>query len=209
MARYTDARCKLCRREGTKLFLKGDRCMTEKCAMERRAYPPGERGRNARIKLSGYGVQLREKQKLRRMYGLLERQFHNYFKRAERMKGVTSELLVQLLERRLDSIVYRLGFAPSRISARQLVRHGHFNVNGRRVDIPSYLLRAGDVVELRERGRTMPLVEATLETRGRREIPVWLSLDREAFRGTMLELPTMEHLTVPLELQQIVELYSK
>jgi small subunit ribosomal protein S4 len=209
MARYTDARCKLCRREATKLFLKGERCMTEKCAMERRAYPPGERGRDARIKLSGYGMQLREKQKLRRMYGLLERQFHNYFKRAERMKGVTSELLVQLLERRLDSIVYRLGFAPSRISARQLVRHGHFNVNGRRVNIPSYLLRAGDVIELRERSRSMPLVEATLETRTGREVPVWLSLDREAFRGTMLELPTAEHLTVPVELQQIVELYSK
>ncbi|KPJ54297.1 30S ribosomal protein S4 [candidate division TA06 bacterium DG_24] len=209
MARYTDARCKLCRREGTKLFLKGERCITEKCAMERRAYPPGERGRDSRMKLSGYGVQLREKQKLRRMYGLLERQFHNYFKKAERMKGVTSELLVQLLERRLDNTVYRLGFAPSRISARQLVRHGHFTVNGKRVDIPSFLLRAGDVVELREKGRSMPLVEASLEERGRRELPAWLSFDRESFRGTMMELPTLEHVAVPVELQQIVELYSK
>ena len=209
MARYTGSVCRFCRRETTKLFLKGDRCHTDKCALERRNYAPGQHGQG-RIKVSDYGTQLREKQKMKRTYGLLEGQFRAYFKRADRMKGVTGENLLILLERRLDSIVYRLGFATSRSEARQLVRHNHFKVNGRKVNIPSFLVRPGDVVELREKSREVTRVNEALDGVMRRGVPSWLELDRPAFKGSLKSLPVREELTTPaFQEKLIVELYSK
>ena len=208
MARYRGSECRLCRREGLKLFFKGDRCYTEKCAFERRGYAPGEHGQ-ARKKHSDYGVQLREKQRLKRMYGLLEKQFRGYFERADRMQGITDSNLLVLLERRLDNVVFRLGFAPSRNEARQLVRHSHFLVNGRKVNIPSYTVRKDDVVELREKSRKVLPILDSLETVARRGIPGWLELDKDNFKGLVKAIPTREDITMPVQEQLVVELYSK
>ena len=208
MARYTGPSCRLCRREGSELFLKGERCYTDKCAIKRRSYPPGQHGQG-RIKVSDYGVQLREKQKVRRIYGILENQFRGYFEMADRMKGVTGENLLFILERRLDNVAYRLGFATSRTEARQLVRHGHFTLNGRKVNIPSIQAKAGDVLQLREKSRKIASVTESLEGVVRRGIPQWLELDKDAFKGTVKALPVREDITMPIQEQLIVELYSK
>lgn len=208
MARYTGPSCRLCRRENTELFLKGERCYTDKCAIKRRNYPPGQHGQG-RSKTSDYGVQLREKQKVRRIYGILENQFRGYFERADRLKGVTGENLLFLLERRLDNIAYRLGFASSRIEARQLVRHGHFTLNGRKVTIPSIQVKAGDVLELREKSRKVACINESLEAVVRRGIPQWLELDKGAYKGAVKTLPVREDITMPIQEQLIVELYSK
>lgn len=191
-----------------KLFLKGDRCFTIKCAVEKRNYVPGEHGQR-RAKLSDYGLQLREKQKLKRIYGILETQFHNYFRQASRRKGITGLNLVRLLELRLDTIVHRLGFAASQTQARQLVRHGHFLVNGRKVSIPSYLLEPGDVVEVREGSREREVIQAALESAKKRSIPSWLELDAVNFKGKVVALPAKEELPVPVQDQLVVALYSK
>lgn len=208
MARYNDAVCRLCRREGMKLFLKGDRCFSPKCGVERRSYPPGQHGQG-RTRFSDYGVQLREKQKVRRMYGLLEKQFARTMYRATRMKGRAGENLLILLERRLDNVVFRLGFATSRAEARQLVRHGHFRVNGRRATIPSMQLRSGDVVTLRERSRKVERVTAALEALEGRSVPQWLEVDKDNFAGKIKALPVREDITMPIQEQLIVELYSR
>ncbi len=208
MARYIESGCRLCRRENLKLYLKGDRCYSDKCAFERRSYPPGQHGQG-RPKFSSYGVQLREKQKVKRMYGLVEKQFRNFFAKAERQKGITGTNLLILLERRLDNMVYRLGFANSRNEARQLVQHNHFNVNGRKVSIPSYLVKIGDVIELREKSRKSAKINDSLEGVARRGIPSWLELDKEHYRGRISALPSREDLTMPIKEQLIVELYSK
>lgn len=208
MARYRESVCKLCRREGIKLFLKGDRCYSDKCAFERRDYAPGEHG-HRRQKYTDYGVQLREKQKLKRIYGLLERQFRGYFARADRMRGITGTNLLLLLERRLDNMVFRLGFASSRNEARQLVMHSHFTVNGKKVNIPSYLVEVGDVIEVREKSREMARIKEAMETVVRRGIPSWLELDKEHFRGVIKALPAREDLTMPVQEHLVVELYSK
>lgn len=208
MARYTGPSCRLCRREGSELFLKGERCYTDKCAIKRRSYPPGQHGQG-RIKVSDYGVQLREKQKVRRIYGILENQFRGYFEQADRMKGVTGENLLFLLERRLDNVVYRLGFATSRDEARQLVRHGHFTLNGRKANIPSIQVKAGDIVQLREKSRKVAAITESLEAVVRRGIPQWLELDKDAFKGTVKTSPVREDITMPIQEQLIVELYSK
>jgi small subunit ribosomal protein S4 len=207
MARYRDAKCRLCRREGMKLFLKGARCFTDKCAIERRNYPPGQHGLN-RGKLTPYGVQLREKQKAKRIYGVLENQFRRYFQQAEREKGVTGENLLKLLELRLDNAVHRLGFAASRRESRQMVAHGHFQVNGRKVTVPSYLLRVGDVVQLRGSSKLQVRVDDNLNA-GRGQIPQWLELDPNARKGTVRSLPLREDIQIPVTEQLIVELYSK
>lgn len=192
-----------------KLFLKGDRCHTDKCAIERRNYAPGQHGQG-RIKVSDYGTQLREKQRVKRTYGLLEKQFRDYFKKADRMKGVTGETLLVLLERRLDSMVYRMGFSTSRSEGRQLVRHGHFLVNGRKVDIPSYQVRPGDVIEVREKSRAVVRINEALDGVMRRGIPSWVELERDAFKGTVKTLPVRAEMTTPaFQEQLIVELYSK
>lgn len=209
MARYTGPVCRLCRRENMKLFLKGDRCHTDKCAVERRNYAPGQHGQG-RIKVSDYGTQLREKQRMKRTYGLLEGQFRSYFQKADRMKGVTGETLLILLERRLDSMVYRLGFASSRNEARLLVRQNHFLVNGQKVNIPSYLTRVGDVIELREKSRQVTRINESLDGVMRRGIASWLELDRNAFKGTVKTLPVRAEMTTPVFQEHlIVELYSK
>lgn len=208
MARYTGPSCRLCRREGVELFLKGERCYTDKCAIKRRSYPPGQHGQG-RIKVSDYGVQLREKQKVRRIYGILENQFRGYFEMADRMKGVTGENLLFILERRLDNVAYRLGFATSRDEARQLVRHGHFTLNGRKVNIPSIQVKTGDVLQLREKSRKITVIAESLEAVVRRGIPQWLELDKDAFKGTVKQLPVREDITMPIQEQLIVELYSK
>lgn len=208
MARYSESVCRLCRREGMKIFLKGDRCFSERCAFERRAYPPGQHGQK-RSKFSEYGIQLREKQKVKRVYGLLEGQFRIFFHRAERMKGITGENLLLLLEKRLDNVVYRMGFAPTRAEARQLVRHSHFLVNGKKVNIPSYQLKAGDVVQLRERSQKIARISESLQTVVRRGIPGWVELEAKDFRATIKSLPAREDLTMPIQEQLIVELYSK
>lgn len=209
MARYTGSVCRMCRRENMKLFLKGDRCHTDKCAVERRNYAPGQHGQG-RIKVSDYGTQLREKQRVKRTYGLLEKQFRSYFKKADRMKGVTGENLLVLLERRLDSMVYRLGFATSRNESRQLVRHGHFLVNGQKVNIPSYLVRPGDTIELREKSRQVVSINEALDGVMRRGVPSWVELDRAAFKGTIKTLPVRDEMTTPAFNERlIVELYSK
>ncbi len=208
MARYTGPSCRLCRRENMELFLKGDRCYTDKCALKRRNYPPGQHGQG-RIKTSDYGVQLREKQKVKRLYGLLEKQFRCYFDRADRMKGVTGENLLSILERRLDNVVYRLGFASSRAEARQLVRHGHFVLNGRKATIPSMQVKSGDQIVLRDKSRSVVSINDALDAVVRRGVPQWLELDREAFKGTAKTVPVREDITTPIQEQLIVELYSK
>ena len=208
MARYTNSVCRLCRREGLKLFLKGERCYTDKCAIERRNYPPGVHGQG-RTKFSEYAVQLREKQKVKRMYGLMERQFRRYFTLAERSRGITGETLLLLLEQRLDNMVYRMGFATSRAEARQLVRHGHFLVEGKKVDIPSYLVRPGQTVSVRERSRTVTRILEALEQAERRGVPDWLEIQREAFSARVRALPTRADLTMPINEKLVVELYSK
>lgn len=208
MARYTGPSCRLCRRENTELFLKGDRCYTDKCAIKRRNYPPGQHGQG-RSKTSDYGVQLREKQKVKRMYGLLEKQFRGYFERADRMKGVTGTNLLTLLERRLDNVVYRLGFASSRAESRQLVSHGHFTLNGRKATIPSIQVKTGDRVELREKSHKVVQINESLDAVVRRGIPQWLELERDAFKGTVKVLPVREDISTPIQEQLIVELYSK
>lgn len=208
MARYTESKCRICRREGTKLFLKGDRCFTDKCAYERRAYPPGEHGR-ARKKSSDYAVQLREKQKVRKMYGLLEGQFRKYFKIADSKKGATGENLLVLLERRLDNVVYRIGFANSRVQSRQLVRHGHINVNGKRVNIPSFMVKEGDVVSVSENSRKIPLFQDAQDVLARRGAPGWVEVEGTEFKGTVKAMPVRDDITFPVNEQLIVELYSK
>ena len=209
MARYRGPVCRLCRREGEKLFLKGERCHTEKCAIERRAYPPGQHGRDRRIRVTPYGLQLREKQKARRIYGILERQFRGYFHEAARQPGVTGENLLRLLECRLDNLVYRLGFAPSRPSARQLVLHGHFAVNGRKVSIPSYQARAGDVISVREDSQNLTFIQATVESRGSRDLPDWLEANTRTLKGRVLRVPSREAIPTTIHENMIVELYSK
>jgi small subunit ribosomal protein S4 len=200
--------CRLCRREGLKLFLKGERCYTDKCAIERRNYPPGQHGQG-RIKFSEYSLQLREKQKLKRTYRLLEGQFRRLFEKADRVKGITGETLLIMLERRLDNMVYRLGFANSRAEARQLVRHGHFMVNGRKIDIPSALVSAGDVITVRERSQKIVRIQEALELSQRRGVPEWLEVDRPAFTGRIKALPARTDLTMPINEKLVVELYSK
>jgi small subunit ribosomal protein S4 len=209
MARYRDANCKLCRREGEKLFLKGSRCFTEKCSFERRGYAPGQHGQSMRRKVSAYGLQLREKQKVRRIYGILEKQFRNYFEKAEREKGITGENLLQMLETRLDNFVYRLGFAPSRKSARQLVRHRHLTVNGSIVDIPSYQLRPKDVVRVKEKSRKLDIIHLALKESDRATDLPWLRLNKAALEGELLEYPKRADIPTTVSEQLIVELYSK
>jgi len=208
LARYTKSVCRLCRRENLKLFLKGERCYTEKCAIERRNYPPGQHGQNRR-KFSDYGSQLREKQKVKRLYGILENQFRNTFKEADRRKGITGEILLSLLERRLDNAVYRLGFANSRNEARQLVKHSHFLVNQTKVNIPSYLVKPGDIIQLREKSKKVVRILESLEGVARRGVPQWLELDKEQLKGSVKALPTREDITIPIQEKLIVELYSK
>lgn len=208
MARYTESVCRLCRREGLKLYLKGDRCYTPKCAVERRAYAPGQHGQG-RKKVSEYGLQLREKQKARRMYGILEGQFRRYFEKAEKQKGITGENLLRLLERRLDNVIYRLGFGASRNESRQLVRHGHFTVNGRKVNIPSYMIRVGDVIAVRDKSKESPRVKELLERAGDRTPPSWLELEAEQARARVVDLPTREQIDCPVQEHLIVELYSR
>jgi len=208
LARYTESVCRLCRRENLKLFLKGERCYTDKCAIERRNYPPGQHGQG-RPKFSAYSIQLREKQKVKRMYGLLENQFRRTFAQAARTKGITGEALLVLLERRLDNVAYRLGFASSRAEARTLVRHGHILVNGKKVNIPSYFVRAGDVVSVRERSRQMARVLTAMEGAQRRGVPEWAELDRDTCSGKIRLLPTRSDVTMPINEKLIVELYSK
>ena len=208
MARYRDAVCKLCRREGIKLFLKGDRCFSTKCAIEKRNYIPGVHGQR-RTKLSDYCVQLREKQKMRRIYGVLETQFRKYFRLAERQRGITGENLIRILEQRLDSIVHRLGFAASRAQARMLITHGHFLVGGRKVDIPSYMVRPGETIEVRPRSREMIAIKAALEGTKKRTLPSWLELDATNMKGTVRSTPTRDEIAIPVEDQLIVALYSK
>jgi len=208
LARYTGPSCRLCRRENTELSLKGERCFTDKCALKRRNYPPGQHGQG-RTKVSNYGIQLREKQKVRRIYGLLEKQFRGYFEKADRMKGVTGENLLTLLESRLDNVVYRLGFASSRNEARTLVRHGHFTVNNRKVNIPSFQVKAGSSIELREKSRKTACFNESLSAVVRRGVPQWLELDRDNFKGIVKSLPVREDITYPIQEQLIVELYSK
>ena len=209
MARYTDPSCRLCRRERQKLFLKGTKCFTEKCPVERRAFPPGQHGQNRRQKISEYGVQLREKQKVRRMYGLQERQFRNTFERALKQTGRTGELLVKLLERRFDNVVYRLGFAPSRKAARQLVNHGHFLVNNKPVDVPSFLLRAGDTVQVREKSKKLEVLHSSMKRMKDTAMLPWLSLDKATMAGTFLNIPERADIPLNADEQLIVELYSK
>jgi small subunit ribosomal protein S4 len=209
MARYRDSVCKLCRRETVKLFLKGDKCFTEKCPVERRAYPPGEHGQGRRSKISEYGTQLREKQKLRRVYGVMERQFRAYFDRATRVEGITGEALLQLLERRLDNALYRVGFAPSRPAARQLVRHGHIRVNGRKVNIPSFRLKPGDVIGIKEKSTQLPVVQEALKGAEMRPKISYLDIDRNKYEAKFLHLPSRADIPMPIEEQLIVELYSK
>ncbi|WP_462323398.1 30S ribosomal protein S4 [Desulfoplanes sp.] len=208
MSRYTGAKCKLCRREGEKLFLKGDRCYTDKCAFERRSYPPGEHGKMRR-KPTEYSIQLREKQKVRRMYGLLEGQFRHYFKVADGKKGITGTNLLILLEKRIDNVAYRLGFANSRNQARQFVRHGHFMINGRKVTVPSIQLKEGDVVEVCEGSKTNLVIKEAQEVVARRGVPAWLDVDTTALKGTVKALPVRDDITFPMNEQLIVELYSK
>lgn len=208
MARYKGAVCRLCRREGTKLFLKGTRCSTDKCAFTRRSYSPGQHGQR-RTKLSDYGVQLREKQKARKIYGILERQFRLYFKRAERSKGVTGHNLLQLLERRLDNVVFRLCFATSRAEARQMVKHGYIGVDGKKVDIPSYSIKQGNVVQVRGTEKRLKRVRETVELLKERGIPSWIKAEHKELRGTIIRLPERSDIGFPIQEQLIVELYSK
>jgi len=209
LARYRDAVCRLCRREGMKLFLKGAKCFTDKCPIEKRNFAPGQHGKDRKAKVVGYGLQLREKQKAKRMYFTQEGQFRNYFESAARSKGVTGELLLQQLERRLDNVVYRLGFAVARRQARQLVRHGHVTVNGRKVDIPSYQVHAGDEIAVREKSSKLAVIEGAKEFASHQAPPTWLEIDRNASKGRVLALPKREDINLPINEQLIVELYSK
>ena len=209
MARYIGSVCRLCRRENLKLFLKGDRCYSDKCAFDRRSFPPGQHGQRRGRKVSDYGIQLREKQKVKRMYGLSEKQFHLFFERAEHQKGITGSNLLIMLERRLDNVIYRLGFTNSRTQGRHFVRHAHFLVNGKRVDIPSFLIKPGDVIELRESSREIKSINDSLEAVVRRGVPQWLELKKDVFTGNVKGLPVREDLTMPIQEQLIVELYSK
>ena len=208
MARYTDAVCRQCRREGQKLFLKGERCYSDKCAINRRSFAPGQHGK-ARKKLSEYGLQLREKQKARRYYGVLEGQFHHYFEMAERKAGITGENLLQILESRLDNVVYRLGFAMSRPEARQLVVHGHFTVNGKKVNIPSYLVSAGDVIAVQQKSKQSEKFKVVAEANANRPVPAWLEVDRENQSGKVVALPSRDQIDLDIQETLLVELYSK
>jgi small subunit ribosomal protein S4 len=209
MAVYHDARCRLCRREGLKLFLKGTRCFSDKCAIERRAYPPGEHGKSRRVKETNYGQQLREKQKARRVYWVLERQFRHFFTKATESKGVTGDVLLQMLERRIDNVLYRLGFALSRKQARQLVTHGHVLINGRKVNIPSALVKVGDEITLREKSRQLNVIQGSLEARKGQPVVEWLELRSDGPSGRVLNIPTRDSIQAPVNEQLIVELYSK
>jgi len=209
MARYIGPVCRLCRREDMKLFLKGDRCYTDKCGYERRAYPPGQHGQARRRKPSDYREQLREKQKVKRIYGIAERQFRGYYYKATRMKGVTGENLIQLLERRLDNVIYRLGFASDHAEARQLVRHGHFKINGRRVNIPSYLVKPNDTIDVKEASKKIARIADSLGAVERRGVPAWLEINKDGFQGRVKALPARDNVTLPIREQLIVELYSK
>ncbi|MCJ7752372.1 MAG: 30S ribosomal protein S4 [Armatimonadetes bacterium] len=210
MARYRGAVCRLCRREGVRLHLKGERCLSGKCAIEKRPYPPGEHGqKRTRRRVSDYGIQLREKQKLRRMYGILERQFRRYFAQATRRSGVTGEALLQFLERRLDNVVWRLGFASSRPLARELVNHGHFTVNDRPVNIPSYQVRQGDTVAVTGSSRSLPPIVASVATAGGRRLPPWLEIEGDAMRGTVLSLPARDEIDTQIQEELVVEFYSR
>jgi small subunit ribosomal protein S4 len=209
LANYTGSDCRICRRENVKLFLKGDRCYSDKCAFDRRSYPPGEHGERRGRKISDYGIQLREKQKIKRIYGLSEKQFHLFFERADRQKGITGTNLLVALERRLDNVVYRLGFANSRTQARQLVQHSHFLVNGKKVNIPSLVVKIGDVVEVRERSRKIQLIQDSLDAVVRRGVPQWMDLEKDHLKGVIKSLPVREDLTMPMQEQLVVELYSK
>lgn len=208
MSRYRGSVCRQCRRENMKLFLKGDRCYSDKCSFDRRGYPPGQHGQR-RSKYSDYGIQLREKQKVRRIYGLSEKQFRITFDRADRARGITGENLLSLLERRLDNVVFRLGFTSSRTQGRHFVRHNHFLVNGKKVNIPSYVIKPGDVVQLKEKSRNVAAISESLETVVRRGVPQWLELDKDGFKGAVKALPMREDITLPIQEQLIVELYSK
>ncbi len=208
MARYTGSVCRLCRREGTKLYLKGDRCYSDKCAIARRPAAPGQHGQS-RKKVSEYGLQLREKQKAKRTYGVMEKQFRNYFKKAEKMRGITGENLLQMLERRLDNVVYRLGFASSRAQARQFVRHGHITVDGKRVDIPSYLVNAGQTIAVAQKSIDKMEYFKGIREEGEKTVPEWLQVDFEKLEGTVSHLPAREDIDTPIEEHLIVELYSK
>jgi small subunit ribosomal protein S4 len=209
LARYREAVCRLCRREGMKLFLKGQRCLTDKCEIEKRNFAPGQHGKARRPKVLGYGLQLREKQKVRRLYGILEDQFRNYFEKAARKKGVTGDTLLSMLERRLDNTVYRLGFASSRAEARQLVRHGHIQVSGRTVNVPSFEVGPGHEIAVREKSRNLQALQRSLDLMGGRNIPAWLELDRQGLKGRVISLPKREDVNFPIQEQMIVELYSK
>jgi len=209
LARYTDSSCKLCRRENLRLYLKGDRCYGDKCGFERRSYPPGQHGQRRGGKLSDYRIQLREKQKVKRIYGLLEKQFRGYYYRADKQKGITGTNLLILLESRLDNVLYRMGFAASRKQARQLVRHNHFLVNNRKVNIPSYQVRPGDEVGAKDKSKKVTQVVEAMETVVRRGVPDWVEVDKEKFKGTFKALPNREDLTMPIQEQLIIELYSK
>ncbi len=209
MARYIGSVCRLCRRENLKLFLKGDRCYSDKCAFDRRGYPPGQHGQRRRGKVSDYGVQLREKQKVKRIYGLAENQFRLFFQRADRQRGITGTNLLIALECRLDNVVYRLGFANSRTQGRHFVRHKHFLVNGKSVNIPSFQVKKGDVIELREKSRNIQVITDALDGVVRRGIPQWLELEKENMKGIVTSMPVREDLTMPMQEQLIVELYSK
>ena len=209
MARYKDAVCRLCRREGMKLFLKGSKCFTDKCPIEKRNFAPGQHGKDRKAKIVGYGLQLREKQKAKRIYFTQEKQFRNYFERAARTKGVTGEMLLQQLERRLDNVVYRLGFAVARRQARQLVRHGHVAVNGRKVDIPSFQVNVGDQIAVRETSNKLAVLEIAKDFASHQPPPAWLQVDRDGYKGSVLSLPTRSDINLPINEQLIVELYSK
>lgn len=208
MARYIGSVCKLCRREGEKLFLKGSRCYTDKCAIERRPYPPGQHGQR-RSKISDFGIQLREKQKLKRLYGIQEKPMRNLFDKATRMRGVTGENLLSLLERRFDNVVYRIGFGASRKEARQMVKHYHFMVNGKRANVPSMLLKAGDVIELREKSKGSTKLTGSIEANSIREVPAWIEIDKNTFKGTVKDLPKRDDIPTTVEERLVVELYSK
>ncbi len=209
MARYTDAVCRLCRREGMKLFLKGTKCFSDKCPIEKRNFAPGQHGKDRKAKVVGYGLQLREKQKAKRMYFTQETQFRNYFEKAARTKGVTGEMLLQQLERRLDNVVHRLGFSSSRRQARQLVRHGHVHVDGRKVNIPSYEVTVGEEITIRESSRKLAILEQAKEFASHQPAPTWLEIDRDNYKGRVLSLPKREEIQLPVNEQLIVELYSK
>ncbi|WP_028845683.1 30S ribosomal protein S4 [Thermodesulfovibrio thiophilus] len=208
MARYRGSLCRLCRRENMKMFLKGTRCYTEKCTFERRKYPPGQHGHN-KGKLSDYGLQLREKQKVKRIYGIMEQQFKNYFEKATKMKGVTGENLLKLLERRLDNVIYRMGFAINRRQARQMVRHGFFMINGKKVNIPSYLVRPGDIIDITQAGRELEAIKENLALAEQRGLPVWIEINIEEMKGKFVRLPEKEEIQLPVQEQLIVEFYSK